>query len=281
MVALPKIASNLELGADGIWITHSVSAVSYPEEGNDACFSLEDDSFWFRHRNDCILAALKLFPPGGTFFDIGGGNGYVARAVQDNGWEVALIEPGPAGARNALRRGIQHVVCATLDDAGFLPETLPAIGMFDVVEHIADDHTFLSDIKRHLTPGGRLYLTVPAFQWLWSGEDVSAGHYRRYSIRTLSQVLQNAGFEIEFITCFFDFLPLPAFFLRALPYRLGLTRRPATLPATLAKARSEHEVKNGPLKRMLDRLMERELNRIKARRSFSFGGSCLAVARKR
>src|ERR1039458_6087671 len=99
---LREIAPNLELGQDGWWSSRQLSAVSYPEEGNALCFSVEDSSFWFGHRNRCILAAIKLFPPPGALFDVGGGNGYVARAIQESGLEVVLVEPGLAGVRNAF-----------------------------------------------------------------------------------------------------------------------------------------------------------------------------------
>ena len=32
-----------------------------------------------------------------------------------------------------------------------------------------------------LRPGGRLLLSVPAYQWAWSAHDVRAGHHRRYT----------------------------------------------------------------------------------------------------
>lgn len=160
-VNLQEIAPNLDLGQDGWWSSRTLSDVSYPEEGNSLCFSVEDSSFWFAHRNRCILEAMKNFPPSGAIFDVGGGNGFVACAIQDSGLEVVLVEPGLVGVRNAVRRGIRQVVRATLEDAGILAETLPAVGLFDVVEHISNDCEFLTGINRLVIPGGRVYITVP------------------------------------------------------------------------------------------------------------------------
>src|SRR5215472_4657968 len=103
---LDQIAPNLKLSPDGTWVSDKVSCVSYPEAGNEICFQLEEDSFWFRHRNACLGTVVQRYPPGGTFLDIGGGNGYVALALQALGIEVALVEPGLVGARNAVRRGV-------------------------------------------------------------------------------------------------------------------------------------------------------------------------------
>ena len=236
---LSEIAQNIELGQDGLWEARTVSDVSYPESGNDLCFAIEESSFWFRHRNNCILEAIKSFPVAGAFFDVGGGNGYVARALQNAGLEVVLVEPGLAGARNALKRGVRHVVRATLEDAEFLPEVLSAVGLFDVVEHIEDDRAFLAKINRFMVCGGRAYLTVPAFDWLWSREDKDAGHWRRYTVRSLTRVLEETGYAVEFGTYFFGLLPLPILLLRVLPYRLGF----ASKEPTLGTARSDHELR--------------------------------------
>ena len=222
MRPLSEISANLELSPGGVWTARSVSPVSYPESGNDINYAIEDSSFWFRHRNACILEAARLFPPPGTIFDIGGGNGFVARALQRAGLEAVLVEPGPIGAANAVRRGVRHVVRAAFGDAGFLQGSISAIGLFDVLEHIEDQHRFLASVERCLVPGGRIYITVPASQWLWSREDLDAGHFRRYSVADLSRALQDAGLAVEFATHFFGFLPLPELFARALPYRLGL-----------------------------------------------------------
>src|SRR4051794_33846409 len=108
-LTISEIAHGLECRSEGFWVSLSASEISYPEQGNDICFSMEESSFWFNHRNDCILAIARSFPPQGTFFDVGGGNGYVARAIQDAGFSAVVVEPGPAGARNAKKRGIACV----------------------------------------------------------------------------------------------------------------------------------------------------------------------------
>jgi len=274
---LREIATNIEPGPEGWWNARSVAAVSYPEEGNSLCFQVEDSSFWFAHRNRCILEVMKLYPPPGAVFDVGGGNGHVARAIQDSGQEVVLVEPGLAGVRNAVQRGVHHVVRATLQDAGVLAETLPAVGLFDVVEHIRDDRAFLAGMHGLILRGGRLYVTVPAYRWLWSEEDVAAGHERRYTLPSLRRVLEQAGYEVEFATYFFGFLPLPIAVRRALPYRLGLAPQGISADAM----RSQHEIGNGWAGRLLDVLTRRELSRMALRRPLRIGGSCLAVARKR
>jgi SAM-dependent methyltransferase len=273
---LREIAPNLELGPDGWWRCRTLSNVSYPEEGNALCFFVEDSSFWFAHRNRCVLEAMKLFPPPGTVFDVGGGNGYVARAIQESGFDVVLVETGLDGVQNAVKRGIRQVVRATLEDAGVMAETLPAVALFDVIEHISDDRDFLVRIHRLLIPGGRLYVTVPAYQWLWSEEDVLAGHSRRYTVPSLRRLLEEAGYRVELATYFFGFLPLPIFLRRVLPYRLGFAQKRLSEDAV----RSDHELRHPLARRILQMLTRRELSRIAEQHPLRFGGSCLAVLQK-
>jgi SAM-dependent methyltransferase len=279
VIDLATIAANLERTPDGLWRAKLSSPISYPDWGNQACFQVEEKSFWFRHRNACILEAMRQFPPGGAVFDIGGGNGFVAKAIQDTGLEVALVEPGPAGAHNALRRGVKAVVCTTLEDAGFVPESMPAIGLFDVVEHMHDDREFLQRVRGQLAPGGRLYVTVPAYQALWSQEDVDAGHHRRYSRESLRSTLLTSGFVVEYLTGFFQFL-LPAIFaVRVVPYRIGLAKSPAPEEVTQQMAK-QHIPRSSSLSAMLRLFEQRELAALQARVPLRLGASWLLVASK-
>jgi SAM-dependent methyltransferase len=269
------LAANLTLGPDGLWWPRSRSRVDYPDEGNAFCFQVEDQSFWFAHRNRCLLGAIARFPPPGAIFDIGGGNGFVARGLVDAGYEAVVVEPGAVGASNARARGLAPVICSTLEDAGFLAGALPAAGLFDVLEHIEDDRHVLGRLAALIQPGGRLYLTVPAYQALWSGEDELGGHHRRYTRASLSRVVTEAGFTVEFASYFFWPLPLPILLLRALPWRLG--RRP---PADIEAIRRELKPPSGPAVKALMALLGLEHRWLQRGGTLPVGGSCLLVARR-
>lgn len=195
MIDIAAIAPDLRLAEDGIWYSPDTQPISYPSDGNDACFALEDSSFWFAHRNDCIVAAASKFPPpvGGTIVDVGGGNGFVARGLLRAGFEVVLLEPGAAGAHNARKRGVQHIVCATTETARIKNDSIPAVGLFDVIEHIENDGAFLRSLRSKVRRGGYLYATVPAFNALWAKDDEEAGHFRRYSRSSISRTNRRRG----------------------------------------------------------------------------------------
>ena len=267
---LTLFADGLQRNPDGVWRGHGTEPVSYPAEGNNACFALEDNSFWFAHRNACLLALLRRFPTNGPFFDIGGGNGFVAAALQsEGGLPVVLVEPGADGVRHAQARGLRTVVQATLKEARFRDGSLPAIGFFDVMEHIDDEQGFLCEIRRCLAADGRIYLTVPAGHWLWSDADVQAGHFRRYTFAGLRRALERAGFRPLFMSKMFFPLPLPLFFCRSLPSLFGHRQR-------LARNYSSQHQPRG--RAFMDRIWHWELARLARGWSIPCGTSCLVVA---
>lgn len=269
-----RITAGLELRADGIWYAKTRPAVDYPDEGNAFCYQVEDASFWFHHRNAAITQLVARFPPNGWIADIGAGNGFVAAALNRAGFPTVAIEPGPTGVRNARARGVESVICSTLDAAGFQPGSIPAAGLFDVLEHIGEADEFLAALRRLLADNGRLYLTVPAYNALWSTEDELVGHHRRYTLRTLTRALAHAGYRVEFGTYLFSPLPAAILLFKTLPSRVGFRR---TLdPTQLAGELRTHD---NVVTRAVSRVLRLELKRLKSGRRIPLGSSCLVVAR--
>ncbi|HEX8253770.1 MAG TPA: class I SAM-dependent methyltransferase [Thermoanaerobaculia bacterium] len=274
---LHDIAPTLIRNPAGYWQdTQTVEELSYPVGGNDFCLEIEDSSFWFAHRNDVIVAAVRRYPPGGPIFDVGAGNGYVAAALERAHFPTIAIEPNRAGAANAARRGLERVVHGRLPSSAFVEGAAGAIGLFDVVEHIADDAAFLLSLRPYLKRGGRVYVTTPAFDSLWSQNDTAAGHHRRYTRARLRALLEGAGFAVEYETYFFAFLPPPLFLFRVLPSRF---RRSDA--AVRERSRAQHRPASAAVRRAVERLLAPELGRIARGKSIPFGASCLAVARVR
>nr|WP_295928095.1 class I SAM-dependent methyltransferase [uncultured Dyadobacter sp.] len=250
--------------------------VSYPDDGNSVCYDMEDVSFWYQHRNECLVAAMQAntFPT--DFLDIGGGNGITALAMQEAGYQVTLVEPYRSGIENARKRGIRSTIQSTLED--YIQEangSAPAAGFFDVLEHIENDRAFLENINRLLVPDGRIMLTVPAFNSLWSENDVQLGHFRRYTLSKLSQLLEQTGFEVSYQTYFFSLVWAPMWLARVLPEKFGVKKN-----NTPEKKKNEHMAGRPGTARMLRRMLQWETKAIRSKSKIPFGTSCLIVARK-
>ena len=79
------------------------------------------------------------------------------------------------------------------DDLPFGPAEFDLVCLLDVLEHVRDDVAALQSVRFLLKLGGRLLLTVPAYQWLWSVNDQQLHHHRRYTASTLKRCFETAG----------------------------------------------------------------------------------------
>lgn len=274
-ISIPQVSNNLE-NKDGIWYPSEKQKISYPDKGNADCLQVEDNSFWFKHRNKCISTLVSRYAADKTFWDIGGGNGFVSKGLQNSGISTILVEPGELGAQTAYERGVKNVICATFESAGIKNSTIESAGLFDVIEHIEDDESLLISLNKVMASGAYVFITVPAYQMLWSKDDDYAGHFRRYTTSRLNNTLIKAGFEPVFNTYFFSLLVIPVFLFRTLPGKLGLGKR----PDSKEKITSDHNAE-GFVSKLLSKVWDWELKRIIAGKRIRFGGSCLAVARKK
>jgi 2-polyprenyl-3-methyl-5-hydroxy-6-metoxy-1,4-benzoquinol methylase len=268
--------SELSTGLDfinGIWYSKNNGSISYPTKGNEECFEIEDTSYWFKHRNKILCHVIQNFSNTEAFFDVGGGNGYVTKALQESGLNAYLVEPGIYGINNAAQRGVKNLINATLQNCEFKKESIYNIGLFDVLEHIDDDSGFLRTINDLLVSDGMVFISVPAYKFLWSESDLSAGHFRRYSARSLSALLRKNGYAVVYKSYFFTFLVPIIFIFRTIPWIfIGKQKR-------TGKDR-DHMVTSRIVKKLIGLLTRFETYMILQKRRIILGSSCIIVAKK-
>lgn len=80
---------------------------------------------------------------------------------------------------------------------------------------------------------------------------------------------------MEFSSYIFRFLPIPIALLRALPYRMGLSR----VKSKDQNIARDHAVKGGVITRIMGFVLNSEIENLKTNNAMNFGGSCLVVAR--
>lgn len=66
----------------------------------------------------------------------------------------------------------------------------------EVLEHVKDDIHLLKKIRNYLTKNGILIFSVPAHKSRWGGNDLWAGHYRRYEKKELEEKLLFSEFDV-------------------------------------------------------------------------------------
>lgn len=151
----------------------------------------QPDYWWYRARAGLLESALAdhLDDPG-LLLDVGSADGPSVGWLRARDRRVT-VDVDPRG----LRAG--EGVCASALALPFPDGTFDAVGAFDVVEHCEPEDAALAELHRVLRPGGRLLLSVPAYEWAWTDHDVRAGHHRRYTRPRLLAAVEAAGFEVD------------------------------------------------------------------------------------
>jgi hypothetical protein len=200
--------------------------ISYPSVGNEDCYLLEENSQWFQARNKVLERTFIDFPFDDDFIDVGAGNGYQLSFFQKEifnrlGIKSGMCEPGIVGCTNAANRGVDNVYCCLFDELPVENFNIGAIGLFDVIEHIEDDVSFLKVIIKRVSKGTKIYITVPAMKSLWSSEDKYAGHFRRYNRNDVERILDNTNLKFIYSSYFFSYYVPFIWLLRVLPEKMG------------------------------------------------------------
>lgn len=174
----------------------------------------EENHWWFLARREILLSVIatlieqgQLPSPPMQILDYGCGTGGLTKALSVFG-EVSGVDFSPEALDYCRKRHLNQVRSIQS------PDELPSgqydlLGSFDVLEHVEDDLGLLRHWRRAIKPEGLLFITVPAYRWLWSGEDTVSQHIRRYTYRELKTKAEAAGFDIVRLT-YFNSLLFPA-----------------------------------------------------------------------
>lgn len=196
-------------------------SASYEPDFFSSLYDIENRHFWFRSRNQVIKqviqGVLKEFDSSGWILELGCGTGNVLRVLEQScpNSRVVGMDLFLEGLLIAQKRTQCSLVQGDLRRPPFRAH-FDIIGLFDVIEHIADDVQVFRDLNYLLKPGGKLLLTVPAHPKLWSYFDDGSRHVRRYTEPELRHKLEMAGYRVEFLTPYMFALYYPLYLWRTL-----------------------------------------------------------------
>lgn len=152
--------------------------------------SLEKTYWWHVGRMKIIDKQLSVFvKKSSTMLNVGSGTGGTLPILEKH-CKVTNADMSTDAIQYLKGEGYD----AVLFDGNRLPfdsNSFDVVASLDVLEHTPNDVTALKEWLRVLKPGGKLILTVPAYQWLWSSHDEDNLHFRRYSKRSLRKVINS------------------------------------------------------------------------------------------
>jgi 2-polyprenyl-3-methyl-5-hydroxy-6-metoxy-1,4-benzoquinol methylase len=138
----------------------------------------------------------------GKILEIGSGLGNISKSFIDNNYDIYLSD-----IRLNYREFIikqfsfpnNKVLNIDIASENFEDEHPDLLSKFDtvfclnVVEHIKNDRLAVSNMMKLLKKEGKLIVLVPAYQWLYNGFDETLEHYRRYTKKSLSEIMVSEG----------------------------------------------------------------------------------------
>lgn len=231
---------------------------------------IEERHWWFVGRRKLmsgLISGLKI-PAKTRILDIGPSTGSNLRLAYGLGYKDIFAIDLSSEAVNFCREKFKgNLGRADICNMPFKEGQFGLVFATDIIEHVDDDITALSEIKRVLCQGGYAIITVPAFKFLWGLQDNLSQHKRRYNKSEFLKKIRESGLSCA--ECFyFNYLLLPFIWLgRRL---IGLLK---------IRLKSENEV-NAPLVNFLLKgifLLDVGLAR---RISPPFGVSIMAVAKR-
>jgi SAM-dependent methyltransferase len=233
----------------------------------------QEQGYWWHVGKRALISAMLRWgvPPDANRrgLDIGCGAGgnlpHLAAYGRFFGTEVTAELYGPG-----MELPERPVVLARGEALPFADGSLSICTFFDVLEHVEREDDLLGEVHRVLRPGGWVFLSVPAYPFLWSEHDVSLHHFRRYVRTTLVAALRRNRFTLVRATYAFASTFPGVAAVRLLKRAFA---RPGGPPQTSYVTTPE------PLNSLLIRVLELEAKWL-AWGDLPFGTSLFALARK-
>jgi SAM-dependent methyltransferase len=234
---------------------------------------VEATHWWYKARRDIIfdwLTRTLATYKNPKILDIGCGTGFNINYLQQLGYtQVAGLDFSSDALEYCRSRQLKALMCGDAEKLPISHNSFDIILTLDIIEHLKDDRSALSEIFRTLKPGGTLVIFVPAYQFLWSFQDEISHHQRRYTAKELKEKVQQAGFELKKLSyvnsLLFPVVWLGRTILRAFPKKFKITSESQMNPSWMNGILYRTFLAELPLLHLVD---------------FPFGVSILCVCRK-
>lgn len=150
------------------------------------------------------LRRLQRHMRTGKLLDVGCATGFFLDEARRAGWSTAGLDVSGYAVQYARQQFGLDVKCGMLESVALPPESFDLVTMWDVIEHVADPARTIHLAGRLLREDGVITLATPDVDSVparlagsgWVGYKLSGEHVTFFSKRTLSQMLEDAGFTV-------------------------------------------------------------------------------------
>lgn len=190
-------------------------------------FETEDRLWWYRGLRLHLERAFRDLPPGALVLDAGCGTGANLVLLSRRFTRAVGCDLSAEAAALSASRGLRRVVVADLNALPFRAGAFDAVLSSDVLEcQEVDEQRAVGELARVTRVGGRLVLSVAAYDFLLSEHDRAVHCVRRYTKHRAGAMLEGGGLRVVDMRYLFGVLFLPI-----VAYRLLRRWRSARGPA--------------------------------------------------
>lgn len=166
-------------------------------------FTVEDRHWWYVGMQQISVNLLRQFyphpqPASRQILDAGCGTGAAMGYLSPFG-QVFGFDYSPLALQFCRQRGLHNLYQGSVCELPFENGRFDLITSFDVLYHrtITDYYIPLAEFYRVLKPGGRLFLRLPAYNWLHAHHDQVVHTVRRFTVSELRHAFHKIGFLPE------------------------------------------------------------------------------------
>lgn len=160
---------------------------------------VEVDHWWFKSRRKYLIELLEKVPKNSKILDIGCSSGIFLKDLEASGFDINNlygVDISNEAIANCKTNGIPNAFVMDAQNIT-LTEQFDIIVASDCLEHLKDDKAAIKNWKLLLKENGRMFVFVPAFMSLWSYHDTINMHYRRYTKKQLTSLINTENLEIK------------------------------------------------------------------------------------
>lgn len=165
------------------------------------------------------MKQLEQYIQPGKLLDVGCATGFFMDEARKRGWTVEGLDVSSFGVDYARRQFGLDARHGTLTDLDFAAGGFDLVTMWDVIEHVPDPTGYVRRAAELVRAGGVISLATPDVDSIparlagkrWVGFKLSEEHVYYFSVRTLTRMLSDAGFEVINVRHVGKYVPLSLF----------------------------------------------------------------------